>query len=103
MKKTKKMLVDKIKRTGYEIRGYISKDELERIAKTKNIEFTYEYLVKKEGWMGKPKGLLQVLWERGFIDQGNIVLYLLKGTPTLPMKSRQWSTSSCNFQGKRNK
>ena len=28
-------------------------------------------LVQKErvkGWMGKPKGLLQKLWERGFID-----------------------------------
>jgi hypothetical protein len=22
----------------------------------------------KEGWVGKPKGMLQVLWERGFID-----------------------------------
>ena len=24
--------------------------------------------IVKEGWMGKPKGMLQVLWERGFID-----------------------------------
>ena len=21
-----------------------------------------------EGWVGKPKGMLQILWERGFID-----------------------------------
>ena len=29
--------------------------------------------------MGKPKGLLQVLWERGFIDENNVNLYSLKG------------------------
>ncbi len=50
--KMKKMLVDEIKMTGYQIRGHHSKDELERIARTKNIELTYKYSVKKEGWMG---------------------------------------------------
>ena len=77
--KTKKMLVDEIKMTGYQIRGHLSKDELERIAALKNIELTYEYNIKKEGWMGKPKGLLQILWERGFIDEQNLNLYTLKG------------------------
>jgi hypothetical protein len=24
-----------------------------------------------EGWEGKPKGLLQVLWERGWVDNNN--------------------------------
>ena len=32
----------------------------------------------KEGWVGKSKGLLQVLWERGFIDTSNLSRY----TPT---------------------
>ena len=73
------MLVDKIKQTGYQIRGHLSKDELERIAKEKNIALTYEYNIKKEGWMGKPKGLLQILWERGFVDEKNVSLYSLKG------------------------
>ena len=67
MKKTKKMLVDEIKQTGYQIRGHLSKDELERIANSKQIELTYELSVKKEGWMGKPKGLLQIFWNCGII------------------------------------
>ena len=77
--KTKKMLVDEIKMTGYQIQGHLSKDELERIAALKNVELTNGHCVKKEGWMGKSKGLLQILWERGFIDENNINLYSLKG------------------------
>ncbi|KAI2490953.1 hypothetical protein MHU86_23612 [Fragilaria crotonensis] len=33
----------------------------------------------KEGWMGKAKGLLQVLWERGFIDMNKLSNYTLTG------------------------
>ncbi len=32
-----------------------------------------------EGWQGKTKGLLQVLWERGFIDPTNAVRYIMNG------------------------
>jgi hypothetical protein len=32
-----------------------------------------------ERWMGKPKGMLQVLWERGFIDEGNLQQYTIDG------------------------
>jgi hypothetical protein len=28
--------------------------------------------LKKEGWVGMQKGSLQVLWERGWIDEGNL-------------------------------
>ena len=66
IKENKKMLVNEIKASGYKIRGHLSKDELERIAQLKNIELTYKFNVKKEGWMGKPKGLLQIFWERGY-------------------------------------
>ena len=75
LKKNKKMLVAEIRKTGLQIEGHLSKDKLERIATGKNIELTYEYGVKKEDWMGKPKGLLQILWERGFIDKNNLNLY----------------------------
>ena len=78
-KKTKKMLVKEIKETGFQIRGHLSKDELKRITNEKGIRHTYELFVKKEGWIGKPKGLLQILWERGFIDEKNLHLYSLKG------------------------
>ncbi len=32
-----------------------------------------------EGWQGKAKGLLQVLWERGFINATNIEKYTING------------------------
>ncbi|KAI2513790.1 hypothetical protein MHU86_573 [Fragilaria crotonensis] len=33
----------------------------------------------KEGWVGKAKGLLQILWERGFIDTSKLSSYTLTG------------------------
>ena len=32
-----------------------------------------------KGWEGKPKGMFQILWERGFIDSTKIKNYTLKG------------------------
>ncbi len=32
-----------------------------------------------EGWGGKAKGLMQVLWERGFIDVNDVLKYTLNG------------------------
>jgi len=32
-----------------------------------------------EGWQGKAKGLLQVLWKRGFIDTTNLEKYTMNG------------------------
>ena len=32
------------------------------------------------GWVGKPKGALQILFERGWIDPNKIQCYTLKGT-----------------------
>ncbi len=48
--------------------------EQHQITITKNVEKI------KEGWEGKPKGLLQVLWERGLIDGTNLKDYSLTGT-----------------------
>ena len=78
LNKTKKMLVEEIKATGYQIKGHLSKDELERITKDKQIGITYVFRVKKEGWMGKPKGLLQILWERGFVDVKKLAPVFIK-------------------------
>jgi hypothetical protein len=36
--------------------------------------------VTKEGWYGKPKGVFQILWERGYIDKANKHRYTMKGT-----------------------
>ena len=77
--KSKKMLLEEIKKTGFQVRGYYSRVELEKIAQEKHISLTYNHHVREEGWINKPKGLLQVLWERGYIDENKIGEYSEKG------------------------
>jgi hypothetical protein len=38
-----------------------------------NILVTVEEYQVKEGWLGKPKGMLQILWDRGWIDSTKVV------------------------------
>jgi hypothetical protein len=38
-----------------------------------------EFYCKDEGWLYKPKGSLQILYERGFIDERNLSKYSNKG------------------------
>ena len=44
------------------------KDDLQVLCKNKDIPIEEEIDEIIEGWEGKPKGMLQILWERGFID-----------------------------------
>ena len=44
------------------------KDELQILCKQNNIPIEEELDEVVEGWEGKPKGMLQILWERGFVD-----------------------------------
>jgi hypothetical protein len=37
-----------------------------------NLQITVQEARICKGWMGKPKGMLQVLWEHGFISETNI-------------------------------
>jgi hypothetical protein len=39
------------------------------------MEIRVKELKKIEGWVGKPKGMLQILYERGFIDLQNVKKY----------------------------
>ncbi len=53
-----------------------------------------------EGWQGKAKSLLQVLWERGFIDPNNLDRYTLNGRQDaegvlMPEKSLKPLLASC--------
>ena len=43
--------------------------ELRDLAQQQNIALRIVAPVMKKGWLGNPKGLKQVLWERGFIDE----------------------------------
>jgi hypothetical protein len=51
--------------------------ELQQIARDKSIDTRVERTREKKGWTGQPKGLLQVLWERGWIDTHQIDKYTL--------------------------
>ena len=77
--KTKRRLLDELKEKGFQVKGYYSRNDLENHARQYNIDLTYLSQKKIEGWVGKPKGLLQILWERGYIDINNLNTYSLKG------------------------
>ena len=50
------------------------------MCKTKNVETTTTVPEIVEGWIGKPKGALQVLYERGWINPtNNPKVYTMKG------------------------
>jgi hypothetical protein len=43
--------------------------EIQEFARNNNVDLKIEKTREKKGWDGQPKGLLQVLWERGWIDE----------------------------------
>jgi hypothetical protein len=45
-----------------------AKDELQVLCKNKDLPIVEELGEVVKGWEEKPKGMLQILWERGFID-----------------------------------
>ena len=51
------------------IRGTLQ--EIHNLAQLNNIPIHYETRKTKEGWVSKPKGMLQILYERGYIDTQN--------------------------------
>ena len=63
---------------GLSIKGK-NKRELVEICTNHNIAIIKTVEKIKEGWEGKAKGLLQVLWERGLIDGADIKEYSLTG------------------------
>jgi len=56
-----------------------NKRELVELCQHHNIAIKKAVEKVKEGWEGKPKGLLQVLWRRGLIDGNNLKQYSLTG------------------------
>jgi hypothetical protein len=52
--------------------------ELQELAEKKNIETTKVRVTEKKGWEGRAKGLLQVLWERGWIDVSQLDRYSME-------------------------
>jgi hypothetical protein len=46
------------------------KREFQKLASQNNVSIWKCAEDVEEGWLGKPKGMLQIMWERGFIDPG---------------------------------
>jgi hypothetical protein len=52
--------------------------ELQELARTHGIDVKIIKTREKKGWQGQAKGLLQVLWERGWIDVANLDRYTME-------------------------
>ena len=55
------------------------KEKLQELCRQHNLPTKFDEPVIKEGWIGKPKGALQILYERGWIDPQNLHKYTAKG------------------------
>ena len=85
-KKTKKQLISDLKGKGVKLIIHYSRDELHQLALENEIELTFTEPVIIPGWLGKPKGLLHVLWERGWINEDEISKYSVDGKTSTEMK-----------------
>jgi len=76
-KLSKDELIQRLQEKGVTATGNIK--NITRLCQVADIPI--EILIPKtlQGWQGKPKGMLQVLWERGFIDEKNLNQYTVTG------------------------
>jgi hypothetical protein len=72
--KTKIEQLKDLRQSGHDTtkQRYLKADML-ALCGQRNILVTVEECQVKEGWLGKPKGMLQLLWERGWIDSTKVV------------------------------
>jgi hypothetical protein len=66
-KRLKKDLCDELDKLGLTTRGKTMK-EVQEMAASYNVPLTIVENDVVEGWVGKPKGIKQVLWEQGLLD-----------------------------------
>jgi hypothetical protein len=81
VERSKKVLLEALKDKGVTLqqqRGY-TKKELQDFARNNGIDVVDVKEQIAPGWEGKPKGLLQVLGERGLIDRASLEQYTLEG------------------------
>ena len=74
----KSNLVKELKRRGIkDPRG--DKSKLQQLAKDHNVSIIFKEKIIEEGWVGKQKGSLQILFERGWINPQQIDCYTKAG------------------------
>ena len=71
-------LIVELQSKGINVKGK-NKKELVALAEQNGIAATRQVKKVREGWEGKSKGLLQILWERGLIDGSKHTGYTLDG------------------------
>ena len=67
---TKEELMKKLAEQGVVAQGNIT--NIKRMCTLKGIPLDEQIKKIQPGWEGKAKGMLQVLWERGFLDVDNL-------------------------------
>jgi len=73
-------LIVALERDGMKVSKGLTRKKCEKLCKDRGIATTYMIDVIIEGWIGKPKGSFQILFERGWIDPSNISAYTQNGT-----------------------
>jgi hypothetical protein len=74
-KKRRKDALEKDLRAKGGVSAKGNRDALVKLCQQNNVPYEITAPKIKEGWVGKPKGMLQILWERGFIDPSRAVDY----------------------------
>ena len=87
--KTKEILLEDLKGRGINVSGTVV--QLKEIARSNNIPLVFQLPEILKGWEGQPKGMLQVLWERGFIDGSKSEKYPRRS------QGRVWKRRPDNF------
>ena len=67
--KTRGELLRELKQKGFAVRGHYKMKKLRQFANHYDLPLEIREELIKPGWVGASKGLLQVLWERGFVDE----------------------------------
>jgi hypothetical protein len=81
VERSKKLVIKALTEAGVTLqqnRSY-TKKELQDFARMRGIDLSEQKEQIIMGWEGQAKGLLQVLWERGFVSEASLEKYTLDG------------------------
>ena len=82
-KKIKKTISEFLKelknKKKFEVQKYMSLKEIQDVATQKGIPITSYRKIVTPGWIGQPKGLFQILYERGWINEEHRNEYSIAG------------------------
>ena len=76
----KNEMTQNLKNIGVNVKG--KRDDLVKLCRNNNLPLKKSQLIVDEGWLNKPKGALQVLWERDWIDPKKSHTYYTKNGHT---------------------